>query len=139
MYGAKTQDTSENVRRSMTVRSLQAELKRLKQALGTHQKALEAQRRTFENLENALLGFEHALLSEASEQPDGSKGIELLSIPQLSQELGMGKSWIYRKLKSGEIPSIKLGRSNKVKREDLEKYLEDQRYQLSAEEPPAEG
>ena len=38
----------------------------------------------------------------------------------------MGKSWLYRKLRSGEIPSIKLGRVIKVKRSSLEEYLESQ-------------
>ncbi len=46
----------------------------------------------------------------------------------------MGKSWVYRKLKSGEIPSIKLGHNIKIKRTDLEEYLESQRYQPSSEE-----
>ena len=55
-------------------------------------------------------------------------GVRLLSIAQLCQELGMGKSWIYRRLRSGEIPSVKLGRSIKVKREDLEEYLEKHRF-----------
>ena len=45
----------------------------------------------------------------------------------------MGKSWVYRHLKSGEIPSIKLGHNIKVKREDLEGYLESQRYDASGE------
>jgi excisionase family DNA binding protein len=117
----------------MAIHSLQAELKRLRQALDAHGKALEAQRRTFEKLENALVGFQDALLSEAPEHPNFN-GIELLSIPQLCQELGMGKSWVYSKLKSGEIPSIRLGRSIKVKREDLEKYLDGHRYQPSLEE-----
>ncbi len=40
----------------------------------------------------------------------------------------MGKSWVYKRLKSGEIPSVKLGRSIKVKYEDLEQYPERQRY-----------
>ena len=38
----------------------------------------------------------------------------------------MGKSWLYRKLRSGEIPSVKLGRVIKVKRSSLEEYLESQ-------------
>ena len=45
----------------------------------------------------------------------------------------MGKSWVYRRLCSGEIPSVKLGRSIKVKRADLEEYLENHRYQPSDE------
>ncbi len=52
--------------------------------------------------------------------------------------LGMGKSWVYRRLRSGEIPSIKLGRSIKVKGEDLEEYLESQRYRPQDEPPPEE-
>jgi excisionase family DNA binding protein len=46
----------------------------------------------------------------------------------------MGKSWVYKRLKSGEIPSVKLGRSIKVKYEDLEQYLESQRYHPPGEE-----
>jgi excisionase family DNA binding protein len=40
----------------------------------------------------------------------------------------MGKSWVYRRLRSGEIPSVKLGRSIKVKCADLKEYLENQRF-----------
>jgi excisionase family DNA binding protein len=54
--------------------------------------------------------------------------MRLLSIPQLCQELGMGKSWVYRRLRSGEIPSVRLGRSIKVRRQDLEEYLQRHRY-----------
>ncbi len=58
----------------------------------------------------------------------------LLSIPEVCQALGMGKSWTYRRLKSGEIPSVKLGRNIKVKRQDLEEYLESRRYRPDEEE-----
>ena len=46
----------------------------------------------------------------------------------------MGKSWVYKKIKSGEIPSVKLGRNIKVRRQDLQEYFEKQRRQLSVEE-----
>src|ERR687890_1510154 len=111
----------------MTAPNLQVHLQRLKQALDDHRQALEG-------LESALLEFEEALTGEASVRPESSrKGLDLLSIPEVCQELGMGKSWVYRRLKSGEIPSIKLGHNIKVKREDLEGYLEGQRYQPSGE------
>jgi excisionase family DNA binding protein len=45
----------------------------------------------------------------------------------------MGKSWVYKKIKSGEIPSVKLGRTIKVARRDLEEYFEQQRNHPSAE------
>ena len=59
---------------------------------------------------------------------------ELLTIEDVCQELGMGKSWVYKRLKSAEIRSVKLGHNIKVKREDLEQYLENNRNQPSGEE-----
>ena len=85
-------------------------------------------RQTLEKFESALLEFEEALEGEQTVRPQARRGLDLLSIPEVCQGLGMGKSWVYRKLKSGEIPSIKLGRSIKVKRADLEGYLESVRY-----------
>jgi excisionase family DNA binding protein len=99
-------------------------LRRLKQALRTHREALE-------ELESTLLEFEEAVNGEDQERPQERKGLELLAMPEVCQELGMGKSWVYRRLRSGEIPSVKLGRSIKVKRADLEEYLEKHRYQPS--------
>ena len=98
-------------------------------------------KRTLKNLHQALEGFESALVEieealegEAPERPQSQGSLELLSIPQVCQELGMGKSWAYRRLKIGEIPSIKLGSSIKVARADLEEYLHNSRYK-----PPAEN
>ncbi len=105
---------------------MHAQLRKLKQALEAHRQALEG-------LEEALLEFEETLPGEASELPEG-RDPQLLSIPEVCKALGMGKSWTYRRIKSGEIPSVKLGRSIKVKREDLEEYLESRRYQPLAEE-----
>jgi len=101
--------------------------------------ALDAVRQALETFESALIEFEEQALGEGGEEaaqrlPRGGTDFELLSIPDLCQQLGMGKSWVYRRLKSGEIPSVKLGHNIKVKREDLEQYLERQRYQPSSEE-----
>src|ERR671916_604581 len=99
-----------------------SQLLRLKQALQAHRQASE-------ELESALLEIEATLPDdgEASEG-SGSQDLRLFSIAEVCQTLGMGKSWTYRKLKSGEIPSVKLGRSIKVKRQDLEEYLHERRY-----------
>ena len=109
---------------------MDAQLQKLKQALEAHRRALEG-------LEEALLEFEDTLPGEASGRPDG-RGPQLLSIPEVCKALGMGKSWTYRRIKSGEIPSVKLGRSIKIKREDLEGYLESHRYRPTGEPPPEE-
>jgi excisionase family DNA binding protein len=94
-------------------------LKQLKQSLQAHHRALEQP-------ESALVEFEESISGEATLRPqeEQPRGVQLLSIPQLCQELGMGKSWIYRRLRSGEIPSVRLGRTIKVRRDELEQYLE---------------
>jgi excisionase family DNA binding protein len=118
-----------------TVTSLQTPLERLKRALEVHRQALDG-------LETALLEFEEALAGEASERPESAKGLDLLSIPQVCQELGMGKSWVYKHIRGGEIPSIKLGHNIKVRRAVLEEYLQRQAYrpqkeaQEEEDEPP---
>jgi excisionase family DNA binding protein len=110
----------------MTAPGLQAQLQRLKRALDTHRQALE-------ELESALLEFEEALTGESSVRPQSPKGLELLSIPEVCQELRMGKSWVYRNIRSGEIPSMKLGHNIKVSRQGLEAYLSRQRNRPSEE------
>ena len=103
------------------------QLQQLKQAFEDLRQALEA-------AESALIEFEETLGGEeAPDRPQGQISMNLLSIPEVCQELGMGKSWVYRRLKSGEIPSIKLGHNIKVKREDLQQYLESQHYEPSGE------
>ena len=107
-------------------------LQQLRQTLNDLRQALEA-------VESALIEFEDQALGEGDGEEgahsfQSGKGFELLSIPEVCQELRMGKSWVYRKLKTGEIPSIKLGHNIKVKREDLEQYLESKRYQPSSED-----
>jgi excisionase family DNA binding protein len=98
-----------------------------------HSDSLQRLKQALEELKSALLEFEQALNGRSSKDPQ-SRGPELLSIPEVCHSLGMGKSWVYRRIKSGEIPSVKLGRSIKVKSEDLEGYLESQRYQPAEEE-----
>jgi len=39
----------------------------------------------------------------------------------------MSKGWVYQRVRSGEIPSVKLGHNIKVRREDLDAYLEAHR------------
>jgi excisionase family DNA binding protein len=108
----------------------------LRLALEPLKLALEAHHRSLEELESALIEVDEALSGreERLERPQDKQGeagggsLDLLSITGVCQELGMGKSWVYRRIQSGEIPSVKLGRNIKVRREDLEGYLEHQRY-----------
>ena len=105
------------------------QVRQLKRAMAKLQQALA-------EVASALVEYEEALGTESSVPPERSHGQEstdLLSIEQVCQELGMGKSWVYHRIKSGEIPSVKLGNNYKVKREDLAQYLEKQSYQPSGE------
>src|SRR5215208_5095567 len=82
------------------------------------QQAFEDQRRALQALEEAvLLGF-------ASQSRDGSD--RLLSVQEVSEQLGMGRSWVYNQIKSGELPHVQLGGTVKIKREDLEGYIQRQ-------------
>ncbi len=92
---------------------------RLKQALQTHHRALE-------ELESAVQAFEEAADGNVLDRPE-SRHFELLSVPQVCEHLGMCKSWVYRRIHNQEIPSVSLGRSIKIKRSDLEQYLEEHR------------
>jgi excisionase family DNA binding protein len=99
------------------------QLGRLKRALAKHRHALE-------EFESALLEFEEAVEGEVPDRPE-SRDLELLSIAQVCQRLDMGKSWVYRRIHEGEIPSVRLGRTIKIRRADLENYLEEHRYRPS--------
>jgi excisionase family DNA binding protein len=104
--------------------------RQLKQALEPLRQTLESHHRSLEELENALIEFEENLgyQEERPERPQARQrdgdGFDLHSITDVCQELGMDKSWVYRHIQSGEIPSVKLGANIKVSREDLEGYLE---------------
>ena len=49
----------------------------------------------------------------------------LLSPEELSGVLGLGRTSTYAILSSGAIPSVRIGRLRKVRRVDVEKFIED--------------
>ena len=94
--------------------------------------ALEHLRQALEETQSVLLDSDQTSFFEEEEKhvrrtPE-RRGQDLFSVMEVCQELGMGKSWVHRKIKSGEIPSIRLGNNIKVRRKDLEEYLESSRY-----------
>jgi excisionase family DNA binding protein len=68
-----------------------------------------------------------AALYEGVSEPVHKRSLHLLSVQEVGELLGMGRSWVYQQIKSGEMPSVQLKGSVKVKREDLEEYIERQR------------
>jgi excisionase family DNA binding protein len=77
-------------------------------------------------VKETLQGLLYGGLSEKIRPNQGATW--LLSVEEVIEELGMGRTWVYRRLRSGEIPSVKLGRTIKVRRDELEEYLQRHRY-----------
>jgi excisionase family DNA binding protein len=96
----------------------------------------EALRQALEEAESALIEYEETLSGDSSTVRSQSQpGLELLSMPEVCQELGMGKSWVYQRIRSGEIPSVKLGHNIKVRRKALEGYLDHHPFRPSQGKP----
>src|SRR5918999_3679702 len=117
------------------------------------EQALEAFVGDLEGLEGSLLKFEEALLEleegtleegtleegtleegalkeGAPEHQNGHNGhnnLRLLSPSEVCQELGEERTVVYRRLRSGEIPCLKLGHALKVRQADLQEYMKGQR------------
>ena len=97
---------------------------------------MEKLRHSLEEFNHTLLEVEEALEAQAEAQAeeedsrDGGKGLAaILSLAEVCRELGMSKSWVYNRVRSGQIPSIKLGGAIKIKRADLNEYIEKHPYQ----------
>jgi len=98
-------------------------LRNLRQALKTCRKALE-------EFESTLQEFEEEAPDEKEKAPARSlngQNLRLLSLPEVCQELGEERGVVRQRLTSGEIPSLKLGRTLKVRQPDLEDYKSGQR------------
>ena len=59
------------------------------------------------------------------QHPHRRKTEHLLSPQELAAFLGLGLTSTYSLLKAGVIPSVRIGRLRKVRRSDVEKFIED--------------
>jgi len=108
---------------------LTSHLRNLRQALDTCRRALE-------EFESALQEFEE-VPDEQEKAPKRSlngHNLRLLSPSEVCKKLGEERTAVYQRLRSGEIPSLKLGRTLKVRQPDLEEYMRGQR----GHHPPGE-
>ena len=106
-------------------------LRSLKQGMEKLRQGLEEFNHTLLEVEEALEAQAEAeAQAEEEDSRDGGKGLAaILSIVDVCRELGMSKSWVYNRVRSGQIPSIKLGGAIKIKRADLNEYIEKHPYQ----------
>jgi excisionase family DNA binding protein len=93
--------------------------------------ALDNLRQALEETESVLLELDDETFFEQEEKhvrrTQERRGQDLFSVIEVCQELEMSKTWVYHKIKSGQIPSIRLGNNIKVSRKDLEEYLQSSR------------
>ena len=54
-------------------------------------------------------------------QPEQTE--HLMSPEELAEFLGLGRTYTYRLLASGEIPCVRIGRLKKVRRTDVDTFL----------------
>lgn len=53
---------------------------------------------------------------------------EWLKVPEVAELLRVARSRAYELVADGEIPAVKIGRSVRVNRKELDRWLEGQRY-----------
>ena len=50
---------------------------------------------------------------------------KLLKVEEVAQILGISKSFAYQLMRTGQIPTVHIGRSRRVKRRDLERFISE--------------
>ena len=107
---------------------------RLEQALESFVEDLEGLEGAVQRFEEALLELEEGALEEGAPVYQNGQSSRLLSPSEVCQELEADRASVYRRLRRGEIPSLKLGNALKVKREDLEEYMKGHQHLRSLSE-----
>src|SRR5215204_6225665 len=107
---------------------------RLEQALESFVEDLEGLEGAVQRFEEALLELEEGALEEGAPVHHNGQSSRLLSPSEVCQELEADRASVYRRLRSGEIPSLKLGNALKVRREDLERYMKGHQHLRSLSE-----
>ncbi len=54
---------------------------------------------------------------------------EWLKVPEVAEVLRIARSRAYELVADGEIPAVKIGRSVRVSRKELDRWLEGRRYE----------
>lgn len=57
---------------------------------------------------------------------------KMLSVKEIQIILGVGKDWVYERVKKGEIPSYKMGRYIRFNEEEVKSKLSDFKSQIKS-------
>jgi putative molybdopterin biosynthesis protein len=63
--------------------------------------------------------------SDTTRNDMGTVGEELLTVDQVQELLKVGRTFAYSLVRSGELPSYRVGRLLRVRRRDVEHWLEE--------------
>jgi len=94
---------------------------RLQSALLGCKEALLGYKEALLEYKEALQKFEEGLNGDEPQPPKG-QSLRLLSPAEVCQELGEERTVVDQRLRSGEIPALKLGDALKVRQADLQEY-----------------
>jgi excisionase family DNA binding protein len=89
--------------------------------------SIERIRQAFAVQRRALDTLEEAIIKGLQEHSQKNGSPLLLSADEVAQQLGMGRSWVYQQIKIGRLPSVRIGGTVKVRREDLHEYVREHR------------
>lgn len=62
---------------------------------------------------------------EEREAPPRFAGGPLLDAEEVGQMLGVPKSWVWEQSRNGRIPTVRLGRYRRYRREAIERWIEE--------------
>lgn len=119
-----TSTVKEEVPRMETTTSTQ----HLEQAIESFVEGLEGLESMLVKFEEALLELEEGALEEEAPEHQNGQNLKLLSPSEVCEELGEESAVVYCKLRSGEIPSLRLGHDLKVRWADLQEYVKGQQH-----------
>jgi excisionase family DNA binding protein len=68
-----------------------------------------------------MIAHEASMCQRTSSGPQGRR---FLTVPEVAEELRISERSVWRLIEEGELPAHKFGSSTRVKREDLDSYIE---------------
>ena len=63
----------------------------------------------------------------------------LLRVEQVGEVLGKSRVWVFRLIKTGDLKSVKIGGSRRIRQSDLEAYIAELVPDLPGDRPSAGG
>ncbi len=61
-------------------------------------------------------------------RPAESLGDRLLMVRELAERMRVANRTVYRLIKAGDLPAIRVGKNFRIRRSDVESYLGDRSY-----------